>query len=646
MAVSVPPGSIVIETSVYPVTFNITSKSGLYPVGNTYLGLTFTDVLYREYVMPGTTLGTSTAQQYISNILYPFSNAILANSMGYSSGILTPSEIYAIMNNGTYAIVETYGATTMDYNPRTVLGYEPVNNYYSMAGYVLPDLMGFFVNSSSPTTGLTPLYMTSIFPNVFKPAPSIVVFNLTMGIPTYSTILGTTATAYPPNDTLLYAPSASYSEYRLLINETLLPPTYVSLNGTSGQPSATLLETIYPTTYAAEISQQYYSVINFTYVIPSYVYPASYRLWEAYINATGMSSITNATIGIYAANATGWYFVYSVNETSLFQEAMTRTIPLYLPLNVAEIESTVEGANAIAVVLYVYGSGSLYILPPAAAADHVHVQYPVLSTGFGGTVEEYTSANLYVNSTGTGTMTITYSYPVPNTEWYPYFGSPLTVVIPVPSSGEAVFDLPWWAPTTGAYGTRIARFWVMGASSGSYLVTPNIGYGSITAVITPGQYTPTAPSPLPELAISSYVLLNYITPEQGASTVYTGEIPPGTVSSSGSLYMTAIGAGTGGTSAPMLMYDTLFPENLWNVTMSTMPANGVYNIRTIALESVDIYNNASFPIFVTGFTYSSAGSSYPLSVPTLRLPPQEQLRRYLPSTSMVVAMSSHQHGAT
>lgn len=302
-AVSVPPGSIVIETSVYPVTFNITSKSGLYPVGNTYLGLTFTDVLYREYVMPGTTLGTSTAQQYISNILYPFSDAISANSMGYSSGILTPSEIYAIMNNGTYAIVETYGATKMDYNPRTVLGYEPVTNYYSMAGYVLPNLMGFFVNSSSPTIGLTPLYMTSIFPNVFSSTPSIVVFNLTMGIPTYSTILGTTATAYP-NDTLLYAPSTSYSEYRLLINETLLPPTYVSLNGTSGQPSATLLETIYPTTYAAEISQQYYSVLNFTYVIPSNVYPASYRLWEAYINATGMSSITNATIGIYAANAT------------------------------------------------------------------------------------------------------------------------------------------------------------------------------------------------------------------------------------------------------------------------------------------------------------------------------------------------------
>ncbi|WP_054843121.1 hypothetical protein [Vulcanisaeta souniana] len=71
----------------------------------------------------------------------------------------------------------------------------------------------------------------------------------------------------------------------------------------------------------------------------------------------------------------------------------------------------------------------------------------------------------------------------------------------------------------------------------------------------------------------------------------------------------------------MLRNDTLFPEDLWNVTLSTMPANGVYNIRTIALESVDIYNNASFPIFVTGFTYSSAGSNYPLSVPTTEIAP-------------------------
>ncbi|ADN50250.1 hypothetical protein [Vulcanisaeta distributa] len=609
-AVSVPPGSVVIETSVYPVTFNITSKSGLYPVGNTYLGLTFTDVLYREYVMPGTSLGTSVAQQYISNILYPFSAAIEPNSLGYSSGILTPNDIYVIMNNGTYAIVETYGTTTVDYNPRAVAGYEPVNNVYSMAGYVLPNLMGFFVNSSSPTISLTPLYMTSIYPNVFSTTPSTVVFNLTMGIPTYSTVLGTTATAYP-NDTFLYAPSASYSEYRLLINESLLAPTQVLLNGTSVQ--AMQLSGISPTTYAVEVSQQYYSVLNFTYSITPNI--ASYRLWEAYINATGMTSITNATIGIYAANATGWYFVYRVNEISTFQEAMTRTIPLYLTLNVSAIESKVENVQYVAVVLYIYGSGSLYILPPAAATDHVHVQYPVLSTGFGGTIG-YNTENLYTNSTGTGTMSITFSYPVPNNEWYPYFGSPLTVVIPVPSSGEAVFDIPWWAPTTGAYGTRIARFWVMGTTS-----TQNIGYGSITTVYTPSQYTPTAPSPLPELAISSYVLLNYITPEQGASTVYTGEIPPGTVSSSGSLYMTAIGAGTGGTSAPMLMYDTLFPENLWNVTLSTMPANGVYNIRTTALESVDIYNNASFPIFVTGFTYSSAGSNYPLSAPTTEVVP-------------------------
>jgi len=71
--VTIPPnGTIIIETSVYPVTFNITSKSSLYPVGNTYLGLTFTDVLYREYVMGGSALATSIALTYISNTVYPF----------------------------------------------------------------------------------------------------------------------------------------------------------------------------------------------------------------------------------------------------------------------------------------------------------------------------------------------------------------------------------------------------------------------------------------------------------------------------------------------------------------------------------------------------------------------------------------------
>ncbi len=90
--------------------------------------------------------------------------------------------------------------------------------------------------------------------------------------------------------------------------------------------------------------------------------------------------------------------------------------------------------------------------------------------------------------------------------------------------------------------------------------------------------------------------------------------------SNGTLYMTAIGAGTGGTSAPpMLMYDTLFPEDLWNVTMSAIQAvSGVYNIRTTALESVEAYlqNSASFPIYFTlsGFTYSNSGMQFTVSI--------------------------------
>jgi hypothetical protein len=240
----------------------------------------------------------------------------------------------------------------------------------------------------------------------------------------------------------------------------------------------------------------------------------------------------------------------------------------------------------------------------------------VISSGFGGVVNYYT-AKLYKTYTTSKTVKLTFTYPVVNETWFPYFGSPLTVVIPVNAKGEAVFDMPWWAPTTGAYGTRIARFWIMGTES-----TPNVGYGSITPVITPSQYVAGTVSPLPEYAISSYVLLNYITPKYNATAVYVGEIPPDVVTYNGSLYITAIGAGTGGTSAPMLMYDTLFPEDLWNVTLSAIQAvGGVYKLRTVALESVEVYNNASFPVFVTGFTYSTPSGTSAISVPTTELAP-------------------------
>ncbi|WP_069808305.1 hypothetical protein [Vulcanisaeta thermophila] len=596
--VTIPPnGTVIIEASVYPVTFNVTSKSGLYPVGNTYIGLTFTDVLYREYVMPGSALSTSTALGFINNLAYPF-------NVG-SFGILNVTKL-ELLTQGAKAITETYNGMTFDYNPAAVASQELINNVYSMAGYVLPNLMGFFVNSTSPTTSLTPLYMTSIYPNVFNTTPSAVAFNLTMGLPVY-THVGTTitATAYP-NDTFLYAPSAAYSEYRLLVNESLMEPTKVTLNGSAVTPSE--LSGVYPPTYAVGVTQKYSSTLNFTYyLVPN---AASYRLWEAYVNATGMTSVTNATIAIYAANSTGWYYVYSVNVTKEFQEAMVRTIPLYVYLNYAAISSKVQSPTKLAVVLYVYGSGTYYVLPPAASADHVHLEYPVISSGFGGVVNYYTK-NLYVTSTGT-TKKVTFTYPTVNATWYPYFGSPLTVIIPVGSNGEATFDLPWWAPTTGAYGTRIARFWVMGTTG-----TTNVGFGSIT----PAPYVAGGISPLPKYAVSSYVLLNYITPTQGATEVYTGELPPGVVSSSGQLYMTAIGAGTGGTSAPMLKFDTLFSENLWNVTLDAIQAvRGVYNLRTTALESVEIYNNASFPVFLYGVTYSEPSGTVTLPTSVVYIP--------------------------
>jgi len=599
--VTIPPnGTIIIEASVYPVTFNITSKSGKYTVGNTYLGLTFTDVLYRQYVMAPSTLSTKIALKYINNTAYPFNVT--------SFGILNVT-VLNLTAKGTSAIVEDH---TNYWQLEAVKRMENISNVYSLAGYVLPNLGGFFVNSSSPTTSLTPLYMTSIFPNVFSATPGAVAFNLTMGIPIYARV-GTaiTATAYP-NDTFLYAPSSAYSEYRLLVNESLMEPVKsipAVIDGSSQSLQATSLSGVYPTTYAVKVTQKASSMVEFNYTaVPNL---ASYRLWEAYINATGMSSVTNATIVIYAANETGrWYYVDRVDATQQFREAMNRTIPLYVYLDYGKISSKVQSPEKVAVVLYVYGKGTYYVLPPAYHGDHTHIEYPVISSGFGGVVKHHTK-ELYTTYTTSKTVKLTFTYPVVNETWFPYFGSPLTVVIPVGSKGEAVFDIPWWAPTTGAYGTRIARFWIIGTTS-----TPNVGYGSITPIITPSQYVAGAVSPLPEYEISNYVLLNYITPKYNATTVYVGEWPPGVVRVTnviGSFYMTAIGAGTGGTSAPMLMFDTLFHEDLWNVTLSAIQAvSGVYKLRTVALESVEVYNNASFPIFVAAVKYSVPVKYYPL----------------------------------
>lgn len=135
--------------------------------------------------------------------------------------------------------------------------------------------------------------------------------------------------------------------------------------------------------------------------------------------------------------------MYSVNVTSTFQQAMTRTVPLYVYLNYGKITSVVQSPTEVAVVLYVYGSGTYYILPPAYYGDHTHIEYPPISSGFGGVVHHYTES-LYTVATGSmagTTQTVTFTYPTVNATWYPYFGSPLTVVIPIPSSGEAVFDM-------------------------------------------------------------------------------------------------------------------------------------------------------------------------------------------------------------
>jgi len=70
-AVSVPPNSIVIVSSVYPTTISVKSKSLFYNVPNTVVAITFYDALFKVFI-PSNTVPSSIinwAQSYLGTIL-------------------------------------------------------------------------------------------------------------------------------------------------------------------------------------------------------------------------------------------------------------------------------------------------------------------------------------------------------------------------------------------------------------------------------------------------------------------------------------------------------------------------------------------------------------------------------------------------
>ncbi len=447
--VKVKPGSVVIEAAVKPIKFVVVSKGEAYRLNKLYLGLTFTDAFFKVYAYNGRSkLTTTNVRNFLTRVLEPFIEG---------SGI-EARNVMLVLNGSRMVRVD---GVFVD-NAR----YENINASYSLAAYVLPNLMGFYVNASKPSIDMTPLYMTAI--NV---TDDRAYFNVTIGIP-----------AYYENHSAV--PNATFEGvYKALTNESLQTPTTTYVNGSQQPP-----------------------VVNreFTYVTISfnYTYNENYTLWKAYVNATKMSRVDKAVLAVYARNDSGWFKAYEINVTEAFKEAMARITPLFVYVNYTKVKSAVESPNELAIVLTVKGKGK-----------GLEIRGGNLSTAFPGRIESVRS-NVYTTRGG-DVVRASVKRILPNYD--EYFGSPFTIVVPV-VDGEATIEMPMWAPVTPAYGARIARFWIMATKE-----TRNVGYGEINVVRK-------VEGLLPIYDVKSYVLLNYIEPSGGVKEVYVGILGEVTVS--------------------------------------------------------------------------------------------------------------------
>jgi len=238
------------------------------------------------------------------------------------------TDVYDVVN-GSHVIIE------MVQNQQIISPFivKPVDNTYSFAGYVLPNLGGFFVNASKPTTSLVPLYMTSIWPNTFfgKPPFGVVFFNLTMGLPMFTytpTLTGVVLGEATPADVFHYVWwQPSESEYSLITAEEQLPPTYV---------------------YNTTDTNLYINFTNLLPPVPPTAPPTagegiwSYRLFVGYFNETGVTAVYNVTATVYVQLTNGtWYRVYSVPLTQEFRFGVGRVNPVSIFINYTAISALV-----------------------------------------------------------------------------------------------------------------------------------------------------------------------------------------------------------------------------------------------------------------------------------------------------------------
>ena len=603
-AVSVPPNSIVIVSSVYPTTISVKSKSLFYNVPNTVVAITFYDALFKVFI-PSNTVPSSIinwAQSYLGTALAPFE---------------TVSQAYAIAPTyiaeyGTDYIYNNY--SNVDYSK-----YASPSSEYALISYYLPNLEGeVFAPGQMPML----LPMSNFIWN-----GAAYITNVTVGSSIFS--FTTTGTKYvtEPYVSLLWPPALSGAvKLNELSAEVTLPPSTPVSTGTFNSFNSSVTVSFSPSTAALAL-----------------------RTFEAYIYVEPGSSIINATavIQLLVTNSTGTYVVdvATKNLTLYYNLAVGRWVPMAFTVSIPSILTQLTNITAAKLLTQVLtGTASItgenvIITVYGVGSGWAFETQPVLSTAMGGYLSR-SSTTVYTTGSGASQSLVWWGIvPVNATTlpfatastpvgWANYFGSPFTLLVSIGQSGTALVDIPTYAPNTAGYTpilptynlteilvsypslvtsigaaatgneaanalyfARIARVYVLGTQSTpnqpSWLSVTVTGYAPTNAIVT-----------LPYVNASVFTVLNAYNVTGNWSTIYVSSLPPGTVQSTittpsdMSEGVPGVGFGTGAGFWPLYaLYGVVEGMSLGTMDVS---ANSLA-LPTVYLEGIQVYNTMTPP---------------------------------------------------
>ena len=406
--VKVPAGSIVLVASVKPVTFKIVTADTKKPAGKLYLGLVFTDALFKIYGV------TANVKVTPAELTWPITMPLNTTTPMI---LLSTARLKVSVNANLVITNVTTGETESQWKNRTrYIG--------KVFGVIVPlpvDLSIVVVNGTNKTGKVIERYLLPLATNVSN------IYNVTMAI--------------AQNYTEIYVPSGVRG--RMIIRVKPLVDLY------SIYP--VLVYEVNVTPVKKTTLDEKTSAANITWTRSVYKYNISSVVIK--FNATNVTKLDKLYVKVYAEYDDKTILLVSKNETALARSLIGRifSITIAVPRSVIE-EKIPKNVSKVKPIVEINATGLEGTLK-------VRV---VITTG-AGLVANATNVTLGRFTNGT-TMRTEVVVVKPVGPWTRYFGSPMLVLVPVGPSGTVTVLLPEWTESVAGAGARIARIYIIGVN--------------------------------------------------------------------------------------------------------------------------------------------------------------------------------------